>query len=658
MTSRPSRRNSRRSAADSGSSGVPAAGDGPASEASEGRPDLDHLARRLKDSRPATPNPLSARAAARRRGASARARGRSRRESGREGQARSDAGNRSSRPRQKTIRTRARRTEFPETPLHDPRNQRLRFSQGLQGSRKRQEWDWGKEVREWLGWTSAEIVLAAAETDAFQRWMVPLCDQIDADRKTYLYTAVEYELFLLWGRLEGQQTVSGTRTKLADDEHAHDRRMLGFTEDRTWRGGYPRVRREGVPSNKAVCHHRKRLQPELRLEILRAVFEELLAQYLDAATLEELSVTYMDGTEMRTHYTPPRSGRLMRPSAAKPLDSRRMRPRGSDGRYVQDGDPALCRRTTRAIGGGPRLRRSRRNWITCLDGGTSRDGNDGYKAVIATNNAGIPLAYSLGPIQASEVGLAEPVIADLGEKVWSRTPQDVIPVMTTDAGFRSNELRLKVRKAGAVENIQHRSSKEDSKELVDRSRRQLIRIDRFRDWKANGLRELYCRCGEGVTYRRLRKLKSGEVSARIEGRCARCGPIELTAGEWRRQGQVEPRFVLAPIGLRDEERDMLGNPFTYNDKLSRHYRAQRMGHNEGFFGALSKRFGVIRDAGWYRRQHDAEIALLESFIPILVLAILRKKMRAGQAMPVERAGKPTVAERRRSQAARPPARAG
>jgi len=489
--------------------------------------------------------------------------------------------------------------------------------------------------------------------------MVPLCEQIDARRKTFLYSAVEYELFLLWGRLEGQQTVSGIRTKLADDEHAHDRKILGFTEDRTWRGGYPRVRREGVPSNKAVCHHRKRLSSARRADILRAVFEELVVEYLDLATLEELSVTYMDGTEIRTHYTPPTSSRLQKPAAAKPDDGKPRRPRDANGRYVRDDDPARCDRATRARGSGSRLRRSRRNWITCPDGGTSGRGNDGYKAVIATNAAGIPLAYNLGPIQAGEVDLAENVVADLGTKVWSRTPQDVIPVMTTDAGFRSNELRLRIRKAGAVENIQHRSSKDDTAEAVERARSQLIRIDRFRDWKANGLRELYCRCGEGVTYRRLRKLKTGEISARIEGRCARCGPIELTAGEWRRQGQTKPRFVLAAVNARDEERDMLGNPFTYNDKLSRHYRSQRMGHNEGFFGALAKRFSVIRDAGWYRHQREAEIALLEAFIPILALAVLRKKMRSGRAAPAERAGKPTVAERRQAQlAARQAARAG
>lgn len=245
MTSRPPRRKPGRSPADDGDANRFATGAGqPTDEAGQqpserpfeagyaslphaGLPDLDEQVRQLSALAPTNPVPLRARRAAtgrtarRARSASARAR------------ANVGAGRRSSSRRPARLRARARRTEFPETPLHDPKNQRLRFSQGLQGSRDAQQWDWGKEVKEWLGWTSAEIVLAAAETDAFQRQMVPLCRQIDAGRKTFLYSAIEYELFLLWGRLEGQQTVSGIRTKLANDEHAHDRQILGFTSPKT-----------------------------------------------------------------------------------------------------------------------------------------------------------------------------------------------------------------------------------------------------------------------------------------------------------------------------------------------------------------------------------------------------------------------------------------
>jgi Fe-S cluster biogenesis protein NfuA len=505
-------------------------------------------------------------------------------------------------------------------------------------------------------------VLAAAETDAFQRWMVPLCEQIDAGRSTFLYSAVEYELFLLWGRLEGQQTISGIRTKLADDEHAHDRNVLGFTEDRTWKGGYPRIRREGVPSNKAVCHHRKRLDPARRAEILRLVFEELLEEYLKDATLEELCVVNMDGTEIRTRYKPPRSSRLARPRMPRrPSDEDTLHPRDERGRYLKRGDPRTDRRTTRAVGADRRERRRRRRteWVTCPDGGTGRGGNDGYKAMVAVNSAGIPLAYNLGPIQAAEADLAAPVVDALGEKVWSRVPDNAIPVLTADAGIQSQKLRLAIRRAGAVDNIQLRSSKDDSQALVQRDRETLIPIDGYDNWQANALRELFCRCGGGVTYRRLSKLSNGEVALRLEGRCSKCGPIELTAGEWRRQSGAEPKYVQAAVNARTEDLDILGNPFTYNDKLSRHYRSNRMGHNEGFFGALAKRFSVIRDAGWYRRQHQAETALLESFIPILALAILRKKMQDGRASSAERVGKPTLAERRRAQlAARQAARAG
>jgi hypothetical protein len=76
-------------------------------------------------------------------------------------------------------------------------------------------------------------------------------------------------------------------------------------------------------------------------------------------------------------------------------------------------------------------------------------------------------------------------------------------VLTADAGIQSQKLRLAIRRAGAVDNIQLRSSKDDSQALVQRDRETLIPIDGYDNWQANALRELYCRCGEGVTYRRI-----------------------------------------------------------------------------------------------------------------------------------------------------------
>ncbi|MCA1700426.1 MAG: hypothetical protein LC790_16610, partial [Actinobacteria bacterium] len=106
------------------------------------------------------------------------------------------------------------------------------------------------------------------------------CEQLDAQRgRSFLYTAIEYELALLAGRLYGSKTTRELRCRLADDEHERDRVLLSFTPDRTWKGP-ARKRRVGVPSEASFCRHRQRVPEDLRLEILRDVFHELRDELL------------------------------------------------------------------------------------------------------------------------------------------------------------------------------------------------------------------------------------------------------------------------------------------------------------------------------------------------------------------------------------------
>ena len=55
-----------------------------------------------------------------------------------------------------------------------------------------------------------------------------------------------------------------------------------------------------------------------------------------------------------------------------------------------------------------------------------------------------------------------------------------------------------------------------------------------------------------------------------------------------------------------------------------------MGLNEGFFGAVSNRTGFNAGTSWYRTRAQAEIALLETLIPLTALAVLRKKVQRGE----------------------------
>ena len=76
---------------------------------------------------------------------------------------------------------------------------------------------------------------------------------------------------------------------------------------------------------------------------------------------------------------------------------------------------------------------------------------------------------------------------------------------------------------------------------------------------------------------------------------------------------------------------MFGTPFTYFDNVSKALRSKRMAYVEGFFGALSTRFGIIKGSNAYRHAVNAGIAVLEAFIPILALANMRRKMQDGRA---------------------------
>jgi hypothetical protein len=435
-------------------------------------------------------------------------------------------------------------------------------------------------------------VLAVTETDAWQRNMRPVCDTLDAARPFFLYTSEEKELVLLFGRLEGRKTVKDARRCLADDMHAEDRRLLGLTEDRTWKGGLPRKRRVGVPSEKTLCYHRRAMPAEKRLAIYRAIFEELRDSYLALATDDEKTLIGMDGTELPTHYTPRHSKRRRRNKDGMPFEP------------------------------------------TCLDGGTRR-GVDGYQAVAAPNSKGICLAYRFGAINVGEADLGIEVVDELRDVVFKRLPGDVIPVITTDAGFNSPALRIAIRRNGAVENIQILSTKDDAKtrNAVAKAKNNRIAIHRHPNWKANGLREVFCRCGAGKTRKNIERLADGSISVGVIGSCSTCGPISLTGGDWVRTTGPNAPFRKRRKSDPVERIDMLGSPLTYRDPVSRVYRAKRMGHNEGFFGALSSRFGVTRNRGWYRTQTQAETAFLQAVIPTLALAVLRKKMQQGHAGP-------------------------
>ena len=117
--------------------------------------------------------------------------------------------------------------------------------------------------------TSADHVLLLQATDAWQQVMVPLCQQIDAERSNrglkFLYTSEELELFLVYGRTQGLKSIKEIRASLAGDMALRERRLLGFDRARNTRGPHARTmqRRDGVPSESTVSRHKKRVSDAL-----------------------------------------------------------------------------------------------------------------------------------------------------------------------------------------------------------------------------------------------------------------------------------------------------------------------------------------------------------------------------------------------------------
>lgn len=149
--------------------------------------------------------------------------------------------------------------------------------------------------------------------------------------------------------------------------------------------------------------------------------------------------------------------------------------------------------------------------------------------------AGLPMIYDVTPLHHGEPARAIEMI----EREWDKAikphlPQNgKLPVFDADGGFHSHKLRKLIHEVGGVPRIHHRSHSdhEKSKRAVAADRKARWKIDGYPMWQANGLREIFCNCGQGRTFRRFSKTKSGQAVARVEGSCKTCGPISVTA--WR-----------------------------------------------------------------------------------------------------------------------------
>jgi hypothetical protein len=435
--------------------------------------------------------------------------------------------------------------------------------------------------------------------------MIPALEQLDAERSRKgpapAYTSEELERAVLFQKLAGVSTYGQARTLLASDREADTRHVLGFDKPRKRFGkGVTLIKSlDGVPSEVTIWRHLQRWGLDRHIEAYERLFQLLLNEHLqDPEFRQEARTLNIDGSVVRSHYT-----------------------------TFERVDRKTGKTTPPTLEGGGFMKRTESNH--------GKDGH-GFNMVSITTSTGLPLSYRLTPLATKGHGEADTAIAMLREE-WQR---DVAPhldpelaVLTGDAAYTKGEFRAELRSQGIVENVHPVShgKSETNRANAEKNNLTEFQIEGYRNWRANGHRELYCVCGEGKTIRRINRDKNGAAIVRTEGACHHCGSITITSGKWRAVGRPK-RFVRCLPGEQDQADWLFGNPLTFNDSLAKKLGRNRFGHGEGFHGHLVTRFGLLKGKAWYRRREQAQLDFLMVFCSMHALA-MEQRSRA-QDQPV------------------------
>jgi len=97
--------------------------------------------------------------------------------------------------------------------------------------------------------------------------------------------------------------------------------------------------------------------------------------------------------------------------------------------------------------------------------------------------------------------------------------------------------------------------------------------------------------------------------------------------------------------LGDEDRAdwKMGNPLTFNSKVSESYGTARFGHNEGFHGALVTRFGLLKEKTKRRTREHVQRDFFQVFFVMHALAMEQRRRAAASetaSAPVATGGAP------------------
>lgn len=460
-----------------------------------------------------------------------------------------------------------------------------------------------------------ERVLLVIESDAWQSTVGERCRELDAEADTRrAYSAEECERALLYQRLIGKRTYKAARAQLAGDAGASARVTLGFDRPRDHVPNrhvkYSHHRRlDGVPSEATISRHRTtRFPEEERAELYAECFIRLVEEHAVKFPefQEELRVIGFDGSTHKGIYKPG----ILRDENKEPILD-------EDGKYI------------------PTLNGWEGGSMTNPDAPESKRGH-GMLTVTGHTAQALPIACRTVRIHDSEVDCVLDIFENDMPRIRKRMKPGVIGVSTMDGAFAAPRIRRAHRKLGYVENthtVSH-GDKEVTKRNLQTHLKMVFLIEGYPNWRANGLRELYCLCGEGDVFSRSRILADASVSVAVEGSCSKCGPIRVTSGEWRQVKNVDKYVRLNPMDNADinDAELTFGNPLTYNDKRSEAYGRNRYAQGEGLHGSATTRWNLFKDKAYYKRINQARLDVLLTYVLMHGLAMEARRQK--QAAPV------------------------
>jgi hypothetical protein len=468
------------------------------------------------------------------------------------------------------------------------KQQRLRYGR-LPVPDARADLYWGAKQPALRHLTNAGVVKLLMQTSEFEELLGTKLRAIDQRNgegagRPAKWSATQLETVLLYRRITGLSTVKRALERLTCDPKG--RELLGL---------------ERLPSAPTLTRYlRQHFEAEERMELYLELDRRLRARVVQLPGFDqEARILGLDGSQQGTCYTPPI------PETNK---------KGERTGKLINGDTAAGDRRA----------------ITAPDagyvGGSHPKSGQGWQFIGMWTEHGTLVGWDVSPLNESERPAAQRVFDNYEREVLPYRDRQLISVCSADAGFSSPEMRLRLQDLGIVPNI-HKSSHSDSERSQGSAKKrggkwlpiQHPSKPHYGNWQANGHGELRCKCRSGVSKRLFEvSKKTSRLTIALRGQCDNCGHIRITAGDWR-YAQAPRRY--APAFHLDTADPSLGNPLTFNDRLSQEYGRDRFGFGESVHASLESRFGLLKDRSFMRTitEVKTEFAMATSTISALLL---------------------------------------